>query len=215
MCIYCGTKKYRKIYENHYGPIPREDNGRTYEIHHIDGDHSNNNPDNLRAVTIQEHYDIHYSQSDFGACFKMAPRLKMTLKEISLLCSLAQKKRVEDGSHNFLGPELNKKRINDGSHNFLGPELNQKRINDGSHHFLMREDGTSLGKYANQKSIEYGTNKFLDEKWQKEKTKKAIKKGTHNFLQKVKCPHCDKTGVLGPMKRFHFGKCKFKLLVDN
>lgn len=31
MCIYCGTNKYRKIYENHNGPIQREDNGRAYE----------------------------------------------------------------------------------------------------------------------------------------------------------------------------------------
>ena len=28
---------YRKIYEKVYGPIPREDNGRSFEIHHIDG----------------------------------------------------------------------------------------------------------------------------------------------------------------------------------
>ena len=64
MCIYCGTNKYRKIYEHHHGLIPKEENGRTYEIHHIDGNHSNNNPSNLTAVTLQDHYDIHYSQQD-------------------------------------------------------------------------------------------------------------------------------------------------------
>ena len=64
MCIYCGTNKYRKIYESHNGPIPKEDNGRSYEIHHIDGNHFNNDPSNLKAVSIQEHYDIHYSQGD-------------------------------------------------------------------------------------------------------------------------------------------------------
>jgi len=28
-------KFYRKIYEQHYGPIPVDSDGRTYEIHHI------------------------------------------------------------------------------------------------------------------------------------------------------------------------------------
>lgn len=61
MTIYSSTN-YRKIYEQHYGPIPKDSDGRTYEIHHIDGDHSNNDPSNLKCVSIQEHYDIHHSQ---------------------------------------------------------------------------------------------------------------------------------------------------------
>jgi N-acetylglutamate synthase/N-acetylornithine aminotransferase len=68
MCIYCNTTNYRKIYENHHGPILKDEEGRTYEIHHIDGDHSNNDPVNLTALTLQEHYNIHYSQGDYYAC---------------------------------------------------------------------------------------------------------------------------------------------------
>ena len=71
MTIYCTTTNYRKIYENHIGVIPKEPNGRTYEIHHLDGNHSNNDPLNLKAVTLQEHYDIHYAQGDWGACMLM------------------------------------------------------------------------------------------------------------------------------------------------
>ena len=52
MCIYCGTNKYRKIYENHYGTIPKDENGRSYEIHHIDVNHSNNDLHNLKLVSI-------------------------------------------------------------------------------------------------------------------------------------------------------------------
>jgi hypothetical protein len=52
---------FRKIYEDYFGPIPKDSDGRSYDIHHIDGDHSNNHPSNLKAVTIQEHYDIHYA----------------------------------------------------------------------------------------------------------------------------------------------------------
>jgi len=61
-------KFYRKIYEQHHGPIPVESDGRTYEIHHIDGDHNNNDPGNLKAVTVKEHYNIHYAQGDYNAC---------------------------------------------------------------------------------------------------------------------------------------------------
>ena len=48
MNIYSETN-YRKIYEQHYGPIPKDTDGRSYEIHHIDGNHNNNDINNLRV----------------------------------------------------------------------------------------------------------------------------------------------------------------------
>lgn len=42
-------------------------------------------------------------------------------------------KRVADGTHNLLGPELNKKRIKDGTHNLLGPTSNLDRLANGTH----------------------------------------------------------------------------------
>ena len=78
MCIYCGTEKYREIYKNHYGPIPIDTTGRRYDIHHIDNNHSNNNPKNLKAVSLQEHYDIHYGQGDFVACWLIVRKLKIS-----------------------------------------------------------------------------------------------------------------------------------------
>lgn len=35
------NRTYRRIYEQHYGPIPKDEQGRSYEIHHIDGNHNN------------------------------------------------------------------------------------------------------------------------------------------------------------------------------
>jgi len=78
MCIYCGTSKYRKIYENHFGSIPKDSFGRSFEIHHIDGDKTNNCLTNLKCVSITEHYDIHYSQSDWAACLQIAKRAKLS-----------------------------------------------------------------------------------------------------------------------------------------
>ena len=57
---------YRKIYERHYGPIPKDSDGRTYEIHHVDGNHSNNKIENLRLasrshnVLNNNHKNIHF-----------------------------------------------------------------------------------------------------------------------------------------------------------
>ena len=49
------------------------------------------------------------------------------------------RKRIEDGTHHFLG-ENNPvhKRVADGTHHFIGGETNRKRIEDGTHPFLVR-----------------------------------------------------------------------------
>jgi hypothetical protein len=75
-------KNYRKIWENHYGEIPVDNLGRSYEIHHIDGNRENNNISNLKAVSLQEHYDIHKSQGDWAACKLIAERLNLSLEKI-------------------------------------------------------------------------------------------------------------------------------------
>lgn len=43
------------------------------------------------------------------------------------------KKLIEEGKHNFLGPETNQKRIDQGTHNFLGSNSNLKRLQEGRH----------------------------------------------------------------------------------
>lgn len=97
MCIYCGTTKYRKIYEQHNGPIPKDEIGRSYEIHHIDGNHSNNDLSNLKCVSIKEHYDIHYSQKDWMACHRLSYRMNLSIKEISDLA----RKGAKFGKDNY------------------------------------------------------------------------------------------------------------------
>jgi hypothetical protein len=79
------SHNYRKIYEQYYGPIPKEDNGRTYEVHHIDGDHNNNCHTNLVAVTTQDHFNIHFSQGDFRSCALIAHRLSLDEVTVNIL----------------------------------------------------------------------------------------------------------------------------------
>jgi len=136
MSIYTSTN-YRKIYEQHYGPIPEEANGRSYEIHHIDGNHTNNDPSNLQAVTLQEHYNIHYAQSDWSACQIMSVRMSKSPTEISELVGRASRDRVAKGIHHWQDKEeasrRNKKRIAQGNHPFIDSELQRMQGIKGGH----------------------------------------------------------------------------------
>lgn len=74
---------YRKIWQNHYGAIPKDSDGKPYEIHHKDGNRENNAIDNLICVSIKEHYDIHYKQGDYGACVLIAKRMNLPANYLS------------------------------------------------------------------------------------------------------------------------------------
>lgn len=157
MCIYCGTTNYRKIYIQHNGPIPKEENGRAYEIHHIDGNHSNNDPINLKCVTLQEHYDIHHSNGDYAACLIMSARMSLSVEDKSILAKKSVRRQLTNGKHPWTGGEHQRKlaltRSSDGSHPFLGGEIqrehNLRRLADSSHHFLIRQTCEHCGKQAN------------------------------------------------------------------
>lgn len=67
---------YRQIWENHYGKIPKDENGISYQIHHIDGNRFNNNIENLMCVSIMEHYEIHLKQGDFAAAHVIKTKME-------------------------------------------------------------------------------------------------------------------------------------------
>jgi hypothetical protein len=135
---------HRKIYEKHFGPIPKDSNNRSYEIHHKDGNPYNNDPTNLIALTIKDHYQIHYSQGDYYAALLIASKMKMSPEIISELARQSNLKRLEDGNHPFLHQKGDAhpvhKKIADGSHNFFYQKGDShpvhKKIADGSHHWL-------------------------------------------------------------------------------
>lgn len=136
MSIYTSTN-YRRIYERNYGPIPKDLNGRTYDIHHIDGNHDNINPTNLQAVTLQEHYDIHYAQGDWAACSLIAIRLNLDPVLVSDLKSKDNKKRVAEGRHHWQDKEAasrrNKNRIAKGNHPFIDSKMQREQGIKGGH----------------------------------------------------------------------------------
>lgn len=199
--------QYRKIWEAHNGPIPKDNNGRSYEIHHIDGNHHNNTIENLRLVTIEEHYKIHESQMDWGACLLIAKRMNVTSEVQSKLSSALARSRIENGTHNFsseLSKKTQAKRLEEGSHNFQGVQGSQNAVR------------------RNKNLVESGKHPWAGELGKihnKNLALKRVSEGTHNFqgdanpnknMPKVVCPHCGKKGGRNLMKRYHFDNCKQK-----
>lgn len=81
---------YRKIWETTHGPIPIDENGVTFDIHHIDGNRKNNTIENLQCVSLIEHYEIHLSKflidfnpKDFAAIVFLSNRINKTAKGIT------------------------------------------------------------------------------------------------------------------------------------
>ena len=196
MTIYSG-KNYRKVYESHFGKIPKDEFGRHYDIHHLDGNHSNISPDNLRAVTIKEHYDIHYGQGDWAACQAISMRLKMSPEEISRIAALAAQKRVTDGTHHFQGQQ--------------GAERNRKRnaemLATGTHPF-QGQQGAERNRKRNAEMLVAGTHPFSNSEKARERNLSQMAAGTHNFQKLWKCEHCGKQGKnTAVYARWHGNKC--------
>lgn len=224
-------RTYRKIYQEYYGTIPVDADGRLYHIHHIDGDCTNNNPLNLKAVSIQEHYDIHYSQGDWHACLLLSAELQISPEEKSNLSRLGALEAVKNGTHNFLGGKIQsrtqKRLVEAGKHHWQDSEKatkrNLKRIAEGNHNFLDND----WARERELEKVKNGTHPFLGGEVSKQITKKRITEGTHNFLGgqivqnqlingthpsqvKKTCMYCNKTVSSGMFSRWHGDNCKNK-----
>lgn len=197
MSTYKRTKiNYRKIYEENFGPIPVDSDGRTYEIHHIDGNHDNNDPSNLKAVSIQEHYEIHYSQGDYWAALRIAEKMKLSKNELSSIATLNNKKRVKNGTHPFQtktdGTNLQTEKVKDGIHHFLlrndGTSLSSDLVAAGTHHLLKQNGGDVLAQKNNQIRVEKGTHNLLKREdggsVGKDNQHKLVKEGKHWFSKR-------------------------------
>ena len=134
---------YRRIYERHYGPIPKDEEGRKYEIHHKDGDSSNNVPSNLVALSIKEHYEVHWSQGDWAACLMMSERMKVSPEEKSELARKSMAKQMENRPPYFS--------IRDMS------GVNHPRHDKTIHHFI-HLDGTEKKCTIYELRTEYNLN---------------------------------------------------------
>lgn len=111
---------YRRLYEKHFGSIPVDENGITFEIHHIDGNRKNNDISNLQCISIKEHFEIHYSRGEWLAAKLISERMNISLELKKELC-----KKISESKKGKAVPHLlesNKRRKgeknpNKGLHN--------------------------------------------------------------------------------------------------
>jgi hypothetical protein len=145
---------YRHIYEKVHGPIPVDEDGRTYEIHHVDGDRSNNDPSNLIALSIRDHYEVHSSQGDWGAAWAIARRMGMSPEELSKLATRNNLEWIARGTHHFTSSDWQRenqlRRVRTGSHHLqtgdVQRESHRRKLSDGTSHLIREETCPHCGK---------------------------------------------------------------------
>jgi hypothetical protein len=178
---------YRKLYETHYGSIPRDTEGRSYDIHHVDGNDKNNEITNLIAVSIQEHYDIHYSQGDWAACLSIANRIKLSPEEKSELARKNAASQLARGIHPWQNSQRQREKA-------------LLQVAQGRHPW----QGSEKTREANLKRVEAGTHNWLGG----DATRKQLAAGTHTSQILKTCEHCGKTLSSAMYSRWHGPRCK-------
>jgi hypothetical protein len=214
---------YRRIWEKAHGPIPVDEQGRSYEIHHLDGNRKNNSLLNLTCVSIEEHYSIHESQGDGAACH--AIKLRMTQEPLigwnhtqesrdKMSKSRKGKKPSTQTKEKLRLARLGKKHSNKTKKAISKALKGKQKTQD---HIEKNRIG-HLGLKQTKKTVEKRKETIKNQggyKHSEEIKLKMRKPKSQEHLQKMKmprklvvCPHCGKVGGSCAMKRWHFSNCR-------
>jgi HNH endonuclease len=214
------TPIYRQIYEQHYGPIPKDEYGKSFHIHHIDGNRSNNDPKNLVALSEKDHYNIHYTQGDYAACGILASRMDIPFEEMSELSKKAREKEKEQGTlywssdkHRDWARKRAYVMMEQGNNSFYDSEKNRehrlREVSEGRHNSQNVEVNRVRSEKQKQKVL-LGEHHLLGGEIQRKSAYKRLSNNNHPSQIKTKCPHCGKSVDIGNYKRWHGDKCKWK-----
>jgi hypothetical protein len=146
------------------------------------------------ALSVKEHYDLHYAQGDWYAALKLAAEMKLSRKEKSDIAKKHAAKQLEEGTHPFQNPELGRRacqaQLDAGTHPFQNPEINARRIRNGTHPLLGGE-------------------------YQREQQLKLLVDGGHNSKIQVCCLVCRTTTDYINHMKYHGDKCKGTVQVNG
>jgi hypothetical protein len=184
-------KKHRKIWYDNFGDIPVDENGISYEIHHINGNHNDNRIENLACVSITEHYEIHYNQGDTYACAAILRRMKNRLEYFENKQSNMEYNKESHPMYGKNHTEETKLKISQNHYDVSG----KNNPMYGKTH----TEETRLKISRNRKGKLKGVPKS-------EETRKKMSES----IKTLTCPHCNKSARGNSMKRWHFDNCKFK-----
>lgn len=195
---------YRRIWEKYNGPIPKDEQGRSYDIHHIDGDHNNNDISNLIALSRRDHYETHKKQGDWAACLILSETLDLTKEEIHEM-AVRTSDELRKKLKGVPKTEEHKRKL---SESLTGKSLQENTKQKLSNLFKGRtftdewRSKISESRKGHPTSIMKGDTRT-------EETKETMKASWQKRLE-VTCPHCGKTGRGGAMNRHHLDNCKNK-----
>jgi hypothetical protein len=190
-----------KVWKKTFGSIPKDSHGRSYEIHHIDGNISNNDPENLMCVSIDEHYEIHKQQGDWNAAFLIARRMKLKPEDISEIARNGTLKRIKEGTHNFLDPNFPRNLYANKGFVVAKDTRTNENIRISKENFDLHEHYVGVNTGNKHKSPHSNRGHNRGKTWK-------LKEKRENL---VTCPHCKKSGDASGHKRWHFDNCKMKV----
>lgn len=213
-----------------YGPIPKDEKGRSYEIHHVDGDRTNNHISNLKAVSMEEHYQIHFDQGDWAACALIAERLDLSAEEISKLSvhlGWPQMEIMECPHCHKEGTKPNMLRWHfENCPEYVGkPRVGPSQVvvtcphckKSGGHSTMKRYHfdrckhftGISAESLVCPHCKKLGSNVRAMKHYHFDNCPSITGKTVTSKV--ITCPHCGKEGGASNMKRYHFDKCRKKV----
>lgn len=94
-------RKYVRLWVRHNGPLPVDENGIPFHVHHKDGNRKNNDLSNLQALSIRDHYDVHWGQGDLRACWRLSGLLKLAPDEHHALRAALSVRMTERNRQNI------------------------------------------------------------------------------------------------------------------
>lgn len=177
--------KHRKIYEQHYGPIPKG-----YHVHHKDLNHRNNEPANLEAL----HPDDHAKKHGFLNNFIMAQ---------ARACDLAAAKN-RGRKHTDEWKEAARVRMI-GNTYLLGKKFSQEFVEKRRAKMMGKK--IALGSKRTPNQLTQQSERMLGN------THALGNRFTMGLAPRFTCPQCQFTGGgLANMNRWHFDNCKKKVV---
>jgi hypothetical protein len=201
---------YRKLWEQHNGPIPKDETGRSFEIHHIDGNRANNSIDNLMCLSIKDHYKLHIKQKDYFAAGLIANRLNLTESELEALNK--SKKGRPSPLKGRKRPNMSKA-LKGKPSPFKGlkrPEISEaKRGKKQPNIGLSKMGDKNPAKRPEVRAKISAT--LTGRKIPKDVLEKRSLTVKGRPKKQVECPYCDKVGGTNLMKRWHFENCQYKI----
>lgn len=212
--------KQSRIWKRVHGEIPVDSDGRSFDVHHIDGNSDNNDIDNLVALSINDHYKVHLDQGDYGAAMLISRRMKVKPADLSEVARKQMKLRVELGICNF--QEKGFATVKDKHGNTYRVSMNDPRISSGELVGVNKGYSVVKDSYGNRLRVKNDDPRLLTGELVSinsgRKQKKVHNNRGGNLGKKwtqvnkesptQKCKYCDFVGRGSHVARFHNERCK-------